>query len=653
MRRRFLFNRVVESVYVYKYTTTDGQMLSLSGVNNHTYEDGVGSFEKNSKTCVKFGYQPTLESVFIPEGITRILSESFYECLNLTNIEIPNSVTNIDNMAFAYCSCLSDIAIPNSVTSIGYGAFSGCTGIKSIVIPNSVTSIGERAFQYCSGLSSIVIGNGVIHIGNEAFYNCSGLTSIIVENGNPIYDSRNNCNAIINTAENVLLYGCQNTVIFDSVTSISQYAFYDCDGLTSITIPNSVTWIGHQAFYGCTGLKTVINFSNLTFSKGSWDNGYVAYYADKVVNAPGGFVDGDFAWIENEDGMTLAGYLGGATELTLPADYKGENYVIGADVFKDNTVITSVTIPNSVTSIGYDAFSGCTRLEKVCINDLAAWCGIDFGSADANPLYYAKNLYLNGELLTELVIPDNVTNIRDYVFNYCTRLTSVTIPNSVTSIGFGAFYNCKGLTRIDIGNNVTTIEHSAFSNCTSLTSIMIPNSVTNIKMGAFLSCTSLKELHFEDGENTLYLGHNAYTSSGTGKGLFYDCPLQTLYLGRNLSYEIGSSYGYSPFYNQYLLSSVTFGNSVTHIGDSIFRGCSDILNIIIPDNITTIKSYAFKECTGLASITIGNGVTSIEESAFWNCSDLKTVYNYSSLNLVKGSSDYGYVAHYADEVINM
>ena len=198
------------------------------------------------------------KGTIIPNSVTSIGNWAFLGCSGLTNITIPNSVTNIGYGAFGGCSNLTSVSIPNSVTSIGNEAFASCTALTSVSIPNSVSSIGNWAFTYCTALTSVSIPNSVTSIGNEAFSVCSALTSIVVDAGNPKYDSRDNCNAIIEKATNTLVFGCKTTIIPNSVTSIGEAAFQYCSGLTSITIPNSVTSIGDCAFKYCSGLTEVI-----------------------------------------------------------------------------------------------------------------------------------------------------------------------------------------------------------------------------------------------------------------------------------------------------------------------------------------------------------------------------------------------------------
>ena len=268
----------------------------------------------------------SLKSVTIGNSVTSIGEYVFWGCSSLTSITIPNSVTWIGDGAFSDCSSLTSITIPNSVTNIGNCAFIDCSSLTSITIPKGVTSIGYRAFYGCSGLTSITIPNSVTSIGFELFNNCSSLTSIKVESGNPNYDSRNNCNAIIISSTNTLAFGCKNTVIPNSVTSIDGWAFLNCSSLTSITIPNSVTDIRDYAFYGCTGL-TSITIPNSVKSIGAQ-----AFFCCSSLKS-----------------------------ITIPNSVTS----IGTGAFDGCSGLTSITIPNSVTSIGAGAFWLCSSLKYV------------------------------------------------------------------------------------------------------------------------------------------------------------------------------------------------------------------------------------------------------------------------------------------------
>ena len=220
-------------------------------LNNGNQTAEVIKYQSGNKYTGDIIIPESVEYSSVTYTVTSIGYEAFYGCDGLTSVTIGNSVTSIGDVAFESCGGLTSVTIGNSVTSIGDQAFSQCIGLTSITIPNSVTSIGQMAFALCISLASIEIPNSVTSIGVGAFAGISDLTSIVVASGNTKYDSRDNCNAIIETSSNTLIAGCPNTIIPNGVTSIEVGAFYYCPGLTSITIPNSVTSIGVSAFSGC------------------------------------------------------------------------------------------------------------------------------------------------------------------------------------------------------------------------------------------------------------------------------------------------------------------------------------------------------------------------------------------------------------------
>ncbi len=326
----------------------------------------------------------------VKNGTEVICNSAFYGCTLFESIIITDSVTSIGSRAFDLCLSLASVAIPDGVTSIGNSVFRGCESLTSITIPSRVTNIGNGAFSGCSSLASIIIPNSVTSIGYGAFRECSSLTSITIP---------------------------------DNVTSIGDSAFEWCSSLASISIPNGITSIGEGVFGGCSSLTSVTIPTSVREMKG---NPFYGWSGELIIKSP---------YFTYEDGVLFS---------------KNKDKIIAFRQHKARSYV----IPDSVTSIGDWAFSGCSKL-------------------------------------TSITIPDSVTSIGDHAFSGCSRLTSITIPDNVMSIGNGTFEDCLSLTSITIPDSMTSIGYRSFGSCESLVSVTIPNSVKSIDNGAFCGCDSL------------------------------------------------------------------------------------------------------------------------------------------------------------------
>ena len=664
MRKLFsLFVVLIATTSLWAYDFQSGDLYYNITSNSAPYAVEVTS--KSSSYPYNDGVMFT--SVTIPQNVT----------YNGTNY----SVTSIGEYTFSYCSSLTSVTIGNSVTSIGENAFRQCSSLTSVTIGNSVTSIGNSAFSGCSSLTSITIPNSVTSIGHSAFSGCDNIKTMVVRSGNTVYDSRNNCNAIIETATNTLIAGCQNTIIPSSVTSIGESAFYDCSSLTSITIPNSVTSIGNFAFSGCSSLTSITIPNSVT-----------------------------------SIGAKAFSYCSSLTTITIPNSVTS----IEDRAFYKCSSLTTITIPNSVTSIGHYAFCFCRSLTSITIPNSVTSIG------------YAA--FSDCSSLTSITIPNGVTSIGDYAFSGCSSLTSITIPNSVTSIGNSVFYHCSSLISITIPNSVTSIGKYAFYDCSSLISVtMLATTPPSVGSNVFDSIASDAVLYildtadksayhravgeyfnkietlppfpytltikfyenrgsveflqqpnwdkpaivkatpksgyafgiWDDGEidnpRTIYVTSDttmwlyfAPTSGECGDNLTWKYSNHTLTISgtgdmwdftatevpwgdlcgqiHNISLPIGiTSIANNAFFAFTEITSVNLPSSLISIGRSAFMYCEKLKSVTIPDKVTTIGNSAFESCENLQHISIGRALTDIGHSnygkndVFRNCTNLTSV----------------------------
>ena len=572
-----LFILSVSQAWAYDFSVVvpSGQTLYFTIRTNTSSNEVTVVWPNASATTISeiyTGYTEPTGNLVIPSTVTYNgttytvtgMGTAFANCEGLTSVTIPNTVTYIALNAFRNCTGLTSVTIPNSVTSIGKSVFYDCSNLTSVTLPNLITTIDSFTFYNCTSLTSITIPNSVTSINKSAFCYCSSLTSVSIPN---------------------------------SVTSIEDYAFYECSGLTSFTIPNSVTSIGDWAFYNCTGLTSVTIPNSVTsIGEDAFYNVRRIIYNGTATGSPWG------AWLHNgfiEDGFVfrdsakteLFEYIGTDTNVTIPNSVTS----IGSSAFSGCTGLTSITIPSSVTSIGNAAFANCASLTT-----------LNFNAINCN---YCNDIYY----------------LSDLPFYDC-PISTINIGDSVQRIPAYFAYNLDSLTPVTIGNSVTTIGDYAFCGCTGLTSITIPSSVTSIGNAAFANCASLTTLNF----NAINCSDFTYSIFYSAYLPFNNCSISTI--------NIGDSVQRIPGYFAYglgFVTSITIPNSVTSIGSNAFRECVGLTSFTIPNSVTSIGSNAFRDCVGLTSFTIPNSVTSIGIAAFYGTAYYNDVSNWNNNVLYK------------------
>ncbi len=523
--------------------------------------------------------------------------------------------------------------IPDDVTSIGDDAFQGCAGLTSVTIPDGVTRIGNYAFESCTGLTTVTIGSGVTYIGTDAFFNCTKVEIVYCNadpeklewEGNGRDDFKYDGSTIIKVADAapwIAKFGdevngifsdkpyvpltwnydaatktltfsgtaipsyndpderpwiayvaeVENIVIEDDVTSIGNYAFYGCSGLTTVTIGSGVTYIGMDVFYDCKNVEVV--YCNADPEKLEWEESCCD----------------DF----KEDGTTIIQVADAAPWI---AKFTGK--VNG--IFSDK--------PYVPLTWNYDADTKTLTFSGTVIPS--------YNDPDERPW---KDYV---EVVEKIVFNEGVRGIGNYAFGYCASLTTVTIPAGVTRIGNGVFYGCSGLTTVTIPASVTSIGYDAFRSCSSLTSVTIPASVTSIGVGVFAYCSNLATMTVDAG-NTKYDSRN-------GCNAIIEKESNTLIAGckNTIIPDDVTNIDINAFEGCISLTTVTIPAGVTRIGDHAFSGCDGLTTVTIPAGVTSIGGHAFEACSGLTTVTIGSGVTYIGYDAFFNCTAVTDVYCYA------------------------
>lgn len=476
-----------------------------------------------------------------------VIGDSAFENTpRLCAVTLPGTVTNIGNNAFSVCESLTNLALPDGLRKIGNGAFRGCSSLSAITIPGTVTNIGSVAFEDCPELVAISVD-----VSNESFSSVSGVLF------NKSADSLIACPG----AQSGIFY------ISNNVTSIGPFAFSYCTKLVSVAAPSTVTNIGPGAFNYCTGL----------------------------------------------------------TNFQIPNSVSQ----INSDTFDGCSALLNVTIPLSVTNIGLYAFAECLSLSNIVIpasvitlDRQAFWESSALSSIDVdnlNPVYCDRDGILFSKDQTSLIVcpmaktgvytvPNTVTNVGTVAFHHCKNLTEIVFPNSVQAIGEFVCFNCTSLFGVTLGDGITTIPVEAFYQCNNLTNVMIGASVTNIDQYAFKSCGALRGIVLPA------------SLKNVGGNAFAECSSLA-----NISIPSGvTNIDTYAFEGCSALVDVTLPNGLKNIGSSAFSGCT-FAHLAIPDSVTNIGANAFSSCTNLASLSLPNGMNNLQSSTLLGCTGLRTL----------------------------
>ena len=485
----------------------------------------------------------------IPDSIVSIGQYAF-AYRNIKNIIIPSNIKKIYRYAFSHCTALNDIELESGLEVIQDYAFEYCENLTSLTIPNSVTEIQSEAFLSCKRLGTINISSSVNNISSNAFKHCSGISSINVDQENKVYDSRNNCNAIISSKNNVMILGCSNTIIPDDVKRIGNNAFESCKEITNIEIPQNIRSIGECAFAYCENLEEI-------------------KIPDEVTSIGSGAFEG----------------CGKLAYIKLPANLTE----ISNSCFSECGNLSEIKIPEKVSEIGGDAFKKCTELRTIILPN--------------------KISKISGSLFQECInletidIPGNVSEIGRYAFYGCKNLHNIILPEKLKTIGEEAFGNCSNDLVVKYEGNICDFE----TKCTEWEYIGTTNvtgnseheyeaeevGVSGQKKFKCKHCSSNYILNYTESDSGIIIT-NVEVLSKT----FIQCDLGKMNVGEIISIDKNA------FLDCRELLKIGIPNSVTSIGDSAFAGCNNLVEINIPEKISSIGNNAFYGCNKINSIVV-------------------------------------------------
>ncbi|WP_302776263.1 leucine-rich repeat protein [Porphyromonas uenonis] len=611
------------------------------------------SFERYPE---KYGYsafynQPKLTKVTIGPQVTDIPQYLFYQNSSLTLMSLPN-VKTIGKSAFELCSKLTTLNIGEALEVVGDRAFYGCSNVTKLTFPDAINKIGSEAFYDCTSVTEITVGSGLKEIGEKGFYNCGSFTALVLPSGFTTMGDAAfmNCRKLtiaqlgesLTAIPNQAFEECvslSEMIVPATVQSIGDRAFFNDSGIATCSMQEGLKTIGHEVFYNNSGLTSMsipgtvesigrdafvkcTNIRNFRFCDGdgtlTLQNDRSDYKDDKDRNLYYRYFY-DCPITTMYVGKNIQ-YTYKTTDDTDAQEKSSSSEIYGSPLYKKST-LRSIRFGNKVTEVWDCMAFECPNLQKVT-----------FGNSVKNIRSYA---FYKSVKLPEVKFPQTLAVIGDYAFTQCIALPAVNFPGNLSSIGDNTFQNCTKLKdvifeKIEGYSPALTIGNFSFAQCPSIESLTFPGRLKSIGNYTFQDNFSLATLVFEDSSDAVSLGYGATEKKGTGYyrrdgPLFGDCPLGSLYMGRNINYTAATYAGYSPFYNQRSLKDVRFSQAgtVTYCKDYLLSGVSSCKSMVLPESLSSIGYRSFERMTVLEGVTIPNNVSTIGTYAFTENKGLK------------------------------
>ncbi|MGN0796965.1 MAG: leucine-rich repeat protein [Christensenellales bacterium] len=512
----------------------------------------------------------------LPNGLSKVNSNAFTGC-SIEYLTIPNSITTIDSLAFYNCDNLTTVNLGNNVEVIGRSAFESCNQLESIAIPNSVNKIDVYAFAGCSALKTVNIDHAspITTIPTCTFWECVSLKEFTIPD------------SVVSIGESAFseCYALAKVNFNSKLTNIGKNAFFKCQALTDAILPDSLVELDVQAFYNCAALNRVV----------------IPKHISKIP----------YATFAECYGLTSIEFSEDIA-LTTIEDKAFQNC--------NNEDFTTIALPDTLQSVGEDAFKNCSHLTSVYITDLKEWCSIEFKNPEANPLMVAHDLYLNGTKVDILEVPSGVDKIGSAAFANA-NFSSVTIAEGVKTINPKAFIFCN-LSTLYLPASLEELGYNAFYGCKNLTSVAIPSKVSVVQEKTFAKCEKLESVSFSNG-----------SLAEIGAAAFWDCyALESAEIPTSVT-QISES----AFSNCTSLRTASFPG-VTTLQNNAFYGCTSLSTVVIPSTVTIISDNAFSKCSSITSLTLQDGVQTIGVDAFWACTSLQSVTLPQSVEYIKDNA---------------